>query len=75
MAWLLELESAPSLFEMYQQQLIDLYNENKKDKYIIEETYKLANELYVRNITTEEFKHKIVAIYKNADEIFKKEDD
>ncbi len=75
MAWLLEVEPSPSLFELYEQQLIDLYNENKKDKYIIEEVYKLANDLFVRNITTDDFKHKVVAIYRNADEIFKKGDD
>ena len=75
MAWLLEVEPSPSLFELYEQQLIDLYNENKKDKYIIEEVYKLANDLFVKNITTDDFKHKVVAIYRNADEIFKKGDD
>jgi hypothetical protein len=75
MAWLLEVEPSPSVFELYEQQLIDLYNENKKDKYIIEEVYKLANDLFVKNITTEDFKHKVVAIYRNADEIFKKGDD
>ena len=75
MAWLLEVEPSPSVFELYEQQLIDLYNENKKDKYIIEEVYKIANDLFVKNITTNDFKHKVVAIYRNADEIFKKGDD
>lgn len=75
MAWLLEVEPSPSLFELYEQQLIDLYEESKKDKYIIEEVYKLANDLFVRNITTDDFKHKVVAIYRNVDEIFKKGDD
>lgn len=75
MTWLLEVEPSPSVFELYEQQLIDLYNENKKDKYIIEKVYKLANDLFVKNITTDDFKHKVVTIYRNADEIFKKGDD
>lgn len=72
---LLEIEIHPCHFEEYEKQLIDLYEENKKDKYIIEEVYKLANDLFVRNITTNDFKYKVVAIYRNADEIFKKGDD
>lgn len=75
MTWLVESTPNIKLFNDYQEQLIDLYNENKKDKYIIEEVYKLANDLFVKNITTDDFKHKVVAIYRNADEIFKKEDD
>ena len=75
MTWLVDATPNVELFEYYQQQMLDLYNENKKDKYIIEEVYKLANDLFVKNITTNDFKHKVVAIYRNADEIFKKGDD
>lgn len=75
MTWLVESTPNIKLFNDYQEQLIDLYNENKKDRYIINEVYKIANDLFVRNITTDDFKHKVVAIYKNADEIFKKGDD
>lgn len=69
--WLVEQEPAPSLFKQYEKQLIDLYNETKKDKWIIEKTYELANDLYVRNIKTNEYIEKINDIYKKADEIFK----
>lgn len=69
--WLVEQEPAPILFKQYEKQLIDLYNESKKDEWIINKVYELANDLYVRNITTNEFKRKVVAIYKNADKIFK----
>ena len=68
--WLVEQEPALSLFKQYEKQLIDLYNESKKDKWIIEKVYELSNDLYVRNITTKDFKNKVVAIYKNADKIF-----
>lgn len=69
--WLAEQEPNVSKFKQYEKQLIDLYNETKKEKWIIEKVYELSNDLYVRNITTNDFKHKVVAIYKNADEIFK----
>ena len=68
--WLVEQEPVVNNFKQYEKQLIDLYNESKKDKWIIEKVYELSNDLYVRNITTKDFKNKIVAIYKNADKIF-----
>lgn len=71
--WIIEKEPAPSLFGQYQIQLINEYNQLKKDKWIIEEVYKVANDLFVRNITTNDFKEQIDNIYINADEIFKNE--
>lgn len=70
---LLELEPTSSNFDLYQQQLIDLYNEEEKDKWIIEKVYKATCDLWVRNITTREFILKITDIYQNANEIFKGE--
>lgn len=69
--WLLDVEAAPSRFKKYEKQLIDLYNEFKKEKWIIEKVFKEANELYLRNINTKDFKNKIDKIYSNAEEIFK----
>ena len=71
--WLVEQEPAPSLFKQYEKQLIDLYNEKQKEKWIIEKAYELANDLYVRNIKIEEYIDKIKEIYNNADEIFKED--
>ena len=71
--WLVEQEPAPSLFKQYEKQLIDLYNETKKEKWIIEKAYELANDLYVRNIKIEDYIDKIKEIYNNADEIFKED--
>lgn len=68
--WLVEQEPAPSLFKEYEKQLIDLYNETKKEKWIIEKIYDLSNELYVRNIKVDEFQNKIKEIYENAEKIF-----
>ena len=68
--WLVEQEPAPSLFKQYEKQLIDLYNEAKKDKWIIEKVYELSNDLYVRNIKVDEYINKIKQIYDNAEKIF-----
>lgn len=69
--WLMEKEPRLFLFNDYQKQLMELYDELEKEKYIIEKIYSLANDLYVRSITSDEFKIKLDDIYKNADEIFK----
>ena len=71
--WLIDQEPAPSLFKQYEKQLIDLYNEKQKEKWIIEKAYELANDLYVRNIKIEEYIDKIKEIYNNADEIFEED--
>ena len=69
--WLLDVEPAPSVFKYYEQQLIDLYNESKKERWIIDKVYSLASELYVKNITISEFNNKLREIYKDSEKIFK----
>lgn len=69
--WISQYYGFPSLYELYEQQLIDLYEETEKNKYIIEKVYELANDLYVRNLEVSEFRNKVEEVYKNADEIFK----
>jgi hypothetical protein len=71
---LLELEPTATAFDKYQKQLIELYKEQEKDKWIIEKIYGLANELLVRNISTNDFKKEVEKIYYNADEIFRRGD-
>jgi replicative DNA helicase len=66
---LLDVETTTHNFNLYQKQLLELYEERKKDKFIIENVYKLANELYVRNISVENFKTQIEKIYENAKQI------
>lgn len=72
-AYLIDQEASPSLFKVYEQQLIDEYNQTKKNKYVIEKVYELANSLYVGNITLTDFNKNLSDLYKNANEIFKKE--
>lgn len=71
--WLIEQEPTPSLFKQYEKQLIDLYNETKKEKWIIEKVYSLSNDLFVRNIKVSEYIDKVKQIYDNANELFKEE--
>ena len=60
-----------SNFDLYQQRLIEMYEENEKDKYIIKKVYDLANELLVRHITVQNFKDGFDKICNDAGKIFK----
>ena len=71
--WIIEKEPAPSLFEQYQIQLINEYNQLKKDKWITEKIYKLSNDLLIKNIQVEDFRNKVDEIYNNAENIFNNE--
>lgn len=64
-------EPTPFMFEKYEKQLIDLYNEDKKEKWIIHKIQQQADNLWVRNINSQEFLLKVNEIINNANEIFK----
>lgn len=64
-------EPCVSLFEEYQKQLIKEYDELKKDKWIREKVYELANDYYMMNLSLEEFKKEIIKTEQKAEEIFK----
>ena len=68
---LAQLEPAPSNIDIYIKQLEELRIESEKEKWIREKIYSLASELYIKNITIQEFNDKLEKIYKNSDEIFK----
>lgn len=69
--WILDKEPTTAHFNEYQKHLIELYNEGKKEKWIIDKIFELSNDLLVRNIDVQNYKLRIEEIYKNADEIFK----
>lgn len=69
--WLIDVEPAVNNFKKYQQQLMDLFDENKKDKYIREKVYELANQLFVKNIEVENFRNEVDKIYNDADVLYK----
>lgn len=62
-----------SHFEKMQQQLILLFEESKRDKWIINKIFELSNQLYVRNIELNDFLVKVNETFDKADEIFKEE--
>lgn len=68
--WLVQLEPVPSHIDLYLKQLEELRTELKKDKWIREKIYLLASELYVKNITLEDFKNKINKIEEDAKILF-----
>jgi len=68
---LADLELSPNHFEEYQQRLIESYEELKKDKWIINKIYNLANDLYARNIKVDEFRGEVDKIYEDADRLYK----
>lgn len=61
-------------FNLYQQRLIEMYEENEKDKWIIRKIYDLANDLLVRSITVEDFKINFEKVCNDANKIFKEEE-
>lgn len=69
--WIVQKEPAPSLFEYYQKQLIEEYNQKKQDKWVIEKIYELSNDLLIGNVELKDYKNKVDNIFKNAKEIFK----
>lgn len=68
---LLDYEVVTCNFDKYQKQLIELYEESKKEKWIVDKIYELANNLYVRNIELKDFDYNLKKIYEDADKIFK----
>lgn len=68
----LDIEPTYHNFDKYQDMLIQQYEESQKDKWIKEQVYILANDLYVGNVKVDEFQGKVKEIYHNAEEIYKK---
>lgn len=66
MEWLVDIDCNTRNFNKYQKQLIEQYEENEKDKIIIEKVYEWANELYVRNMSVEHFKELVDRLYKEV---------
>lgn len=71
MSKLANVEPTDSNFKIYQEQLIEQYEESKKDKWIKEKIYSLANDLYIGNVKVKDFKNEVDTIFVNANEIFK----
>ena len=68
--WIIEKEPFPSYFNDYQNELIRLYEQSPKEKWIINKIYEKANDLIVGNIDIKNFRNEIDIIYNNAEKIF-----
>ena len=69
---LIQLEPTPSRFEEYINLMIELYNEEKKEKWLRTRIYDLATEFYLKTIDLKTFNDSLNRLYKNCEEIFKK---
>ena len=61
---ILESEATWHHFKEYEQKLIDDFETSKKEKWIIHEIFKFANELYVGNMTINKFKEHVEELCK-----------
>lgn len=68
--WLLDKEPAPSLFKMYEEQLLNAYETNEREAWLREKVYELANSYFVSAVDTKQFKSELEKIFKNSEEIF-----
>lgn len=59
---LLDIEPVPANFELYEQQLIDQYEQKQQERIKINTIYNLANDLINGNIKLEKFYEKIDAL-------------
>lgn len=67
---LLDYEPAPSNFIKYQEQLKRQYEETKKDKWIVQKCYELANDLLFGNVKISEYQEQIKKIYEDSEKLF-----
>lgn len=63
-AWLIDKEPSISLFKQYQEQLIEEFDKNQKEKLIINKIYELSNDLFVGNINLQDFKNEFYKLDK-----------
>lgn len=68
---IVDTEPTPKHFKMYESLLIELYNEAVEEKWLREKTFELANDFYLKNITSKEFKERLDSLYTHAKEICK----
>lgn len=70
LAIIFEYSPIPSHIDIYISQLEELRTELKKDKWIREKVYSLSSELYIKNITFEDFKNKLNKLEEDAEKLF-----
>ena len=66
-----QLEPTGAMYDKYESLLLELYNEAVEEKYLREKIYELATDLYLKNMTSKEFKEQLDNLYIHAKEICK----
>lgn len=66
-----ELEPTGSMYDKYEYLLLELYNEAVEEKYLREKAFELANDFYLKNINSKQFKEQLDNLYTHAKEICK----
>lgn len=66
-----QFEPTSANYEKYESLLLELYNESKEEKYLREKTFELANDFYLKNINSKQFKEQLDNLYIHAKEICK----
>jgi hypothetical protein len=64
-----QLEPTSSNYDKYESLLLELYNEAAEEKWLREKVFQLANDFYLKNINSKEFKERLDNIYTHAKEI------
>ena len=68
---LMDYDPIGSHFKLYEQMLVEKYEESERDEWTREKALEIATDFYFKKITKEEFENKIMGLSKVADEIFK----
>lgn len=63
---IIEREPTISHFQKYESLLIELYEESEQEKWLREKVFELANDFYMKNINSKQFKEQIDNLYKNV---------
>ena len=66
-----QLEPTSSNYDKYESLLLELYNEAAEEKWLREKVFQLANDFYLKNINSKEFKERFDNLYIKAKEICK----
>ena len=68
---LMDYDPVSSNFKLYEQRLVEKYQESEQDDWMREKALEIATDYYFKKITKEEFENKILGLSKMADELFK----
>lgn len=71
---LVYVDALPCYFNQYQDRLIEIYEENEREKYIRDEICNYSLKLMVGKITTKDFRRKVDEIFDFAEKLYKEEE-